>query len=559
MIASAALAAVLVDELCRAGLTHAVLSPGSRSAPLALALRRESRVRLHVVIDERSAAFVAVGIARATRVPALVLCTSGTAAANFHPAVIEADQGRVPLLVVTADRPEELRATGANQTIDQVKLYGAAVRFYAEIAAPDNPRGWWRSLAGQAFAAASGSPPGPVHLNVALREPLVDAQAEPPDPTAAGREGGREWTEVTVEARRPAASLVRALGAEIGATERGLIVAGDGDLDADPVLELAEKAGWPLLAEPSSGARWGPDAISSFDGLLRSPEFAAAHRPEFVLRFGKPALSRALSGFLGPNVDQVLIDRDGTRLDPERALSRIVAVDEGLLCRELSERLEPAPESSWLQSWRAAEKAARAAIDRVLDSEDTPSEPRTARDLAALAPTGGVLVAASSMPVRDLNSFMAPRKDLRVLGNRGASGIDGFVSTAVGVALASTTRTLALAGDLSLLHDQNGLIGHRDVNLGLVVVNNDGGGIFSMLPQVGLPDGFEELFGTPHGLDLAALAHLYGLSYRRLERASELGEAIGGEGLVLVEVRTERAANAELHRRLWAAVAKALS
>ena len=514
------------------------------------------------MIDERSAAFLALGIARASRAPALVLCTSGTAAANFHPAVIEADQARVPLLVVTADRPEELRATGANQTIDQTKLYGGAVRFFAEIAAPHDSSGGaasrWRSVVGQAYAASAGSPPGPVHLNVAFREPLVEPGSEPADTAAGGRPEARAWTETVVASRRPSPEIAAALAGEIASVERGLIVIGDCDLDAGPVVELAHKSGWPLLAEPTSGARRGENAITTFDALLRHAPFAAAHRPELVLRVGKPALSRALSGLLAPEVPQVLVDRDGARLDPERSVSRIVAADEALLCETLCERLDLREESFWLRSWREAEKAARPAIDHVLDSDDTPTEPRAARDLAALVPDAGVLVAASSMPIRDLNSFMAARSGLRVLGNRGASGIDGFVSSAVGVALVSPRRTYALAGDLSLLHDQNGLIGRADANLALVVVNNDGGGIFSLLPQAGLATGFEELFGTPHGLDLAALARLYGIGYHRLERAGNLGTAVSGEGLTLVEVRTERMKNAELHKRLWSAVAVAL-
>ncbi len=539
-----------------------MVAPGSRSAPLALALHAEEGIAVHVVIDERSAAFLALGIARVTRVPTLVLCTSGTAAANFHPAVIEADQAQVPLLVVTADRPEELRATGSNQTIDQVRLYGGAVRFFSEVAAThdysEGAASRWRSLAGQTFAAAAGSPSGPVQLNVSFREPLVEMGSEPADPSLEGRPGGRAWTEVVVEARHPSSDLVAELAEEIAATERGLIVAGDCYLDPQPVVELAETIGWPLLAEPTSGARRGRQAITTFDALLRHRPFAAAHRPELVLRFGKPALSRALARLLSAEVPQVVIERNGARLDPERAVSRIVAVDGALLCEALCERLEPREESTWLRSWRKAEETARAVIDQVLDFDDFPTEPRVARDLAALVPDDGVLVAASSMPIRDLNSFMAARPGLRVLGNRGASGIDGFVSSAVGVALASSGRTYALAGDLSLLHDQNGLIGRADTDLALVVLNNDGGGIFSLLPQAGLKTGFQELFGTPHGLELAALARLYGVDYRRLERASELGAATSGAGLTLVEVRTERSENAQLHERLWAGVGSAL-
>jgi 2-succinyl-5-enolpyruvyl-6-hydroxy-3-cyclohexene-1-carboxylate synthase len=561
---SQALATGLVDELCRLGLTHACLAPGSRSAPLALALESDDRVDLQVRLDERSAAFTALGVARVTRRPALVLSTSGTAAANFHPAVLEAHHARVPLLVVTADRPPELRATAANQTIDQIKLYGAAVRFFAELGAPENRAEslpYWRSLAGRAFAATVGSPPGPVHLNVGFRDPLV------PDPGSTtwshgldGRGGGRPWIAASPPASEPSGEDVELLAAAIAGVEAGLVVAGDGDFDPAPVVALAEAARWPLLAEPTSNARRGATAVSTFDALLRHDGFARAHGPDLVVRVGKAGLSKPLARWLDPGVEQVLIDRDGAWLDPERSVARIVTADCARLCRAVAEVLPPRPRSEWLEEWMGAEARARGALDAALDDDEGPSEPRIARDLAALAPDGAALVAASSMPVRDLNSFMAPRAGLRVIANRGVSGIDGFTSTALGVATAHPGPVVALAGDLSLLHDQNGLLAPRpEVDLTVVIVNNDGGGIFSFLPQASLPSGFERLFGTPHGLDLELLAKLHSCSYTRLDRASELGDALRGPGGVhLVEVRTERRANVELHRHLWAEVGKAL-
>jgi 2-succinyl-5-enolpyruvyl-6-hydroxy-3-cyclohexene-1-carboxylate synthase len=561
---SEALATVLVDELCRLGTTHALLAPGSRSAPLALALESDDRIELHVRLDERSAAFTALGMARVTRRPPLLLSTSGTAAANFHPAVLEAHHGRVPLIVATADRPPELRATAANQTIDQIKLYGAAVRFFAEVGAPEDRAEslpYWRSLAGRAYAAAAGSPPGPVHLNVAFRDPLVPQSGSGAwSHGLGGRPGGRPWIAAPSPARSPATEEVEMLADAITRVETGIVVAGDRDVDPAPLVALAEAARWPLLAEPTSNARWGAPTISTFDALLRHQGFARAHRPQLVVRTGKAALSKPLARFLDAGVEQVLIDRDGAWLDPDRTVSRIIGADEARLCGAVAEALPSRPPSAWWEEWLEAEARARKALDAALDDDEEPSEPRVARDLAALAPDGSILVGASSMPVRDLNSFMAPRRRLRVLANRGVSGIDGFNSTALGVAAAHSGPVLALAGDLSLLHDQNGLLAPRpEVDLSLVVLNNDGGGIFSFLPQASLPHGFERLFGTPHGLDLAALARLHACSHVLLERASDLAEALRDpRGIRIVEVRTDRAQNAALHQRLWDVVAAAL-
>ncbi|MGH2722560.1 MAG: 2-succinyl-5-enolpyruvyl-6-hydroxy-3-cyclohexene-1-carboxylic-acid synthase, partial [Actinomycetota bacterium] len=279
---SRALALVLVDELVRAGLTDACLAPGSRSAPLAMVLAGHPGVRLHVSIDERSAAFLALGLAKAAGRPAAVVSTSGTAAANFHPAVVEADLSRTPLLVLTADRPPELRETGANQTIDQVKLYGGAVRWFAEVGAPEaRPAsvGYWRSLADRAWALAAGG--GPVHLNLSFRDPLVPVREGDGFPyDLSGRPGGRVWTDV----RAPSASLTEEdldrLAGEIGAAERGLAVVGDGAAGAAPVLDLAQAAAWPVVAEAVSGLRRGPNAVSAYDALLRHAPFARTHRPD---------------------------------------------------------------------------------------------------------------------------------------------------------------------------------------------------------------------------------------------------------------------------------------
>lgn len=551
----------LLDELRRCGVRHVCLSPGSRSTPLAVAATSDVRLRVHVSIDERSSAFLAVGLARASGVPAAVVSTSGTAVANFLPAIAEASSGSVPMIVVSADRPPELRGTGANQTIDQVKVFGDAARWFCETGVPeDGPdlARYWRSLACRAWAEATGGDPGPVHLNVCFREPLV-ARPEDAAIDVEGRPDERPWTETTRAVVSPVAADVDRLAREVASTERGLILAGAGEVDAAGVHALAAAAGWPVLAEPASGLRSGPHAISTYEALLRSG-WADEHRPDFVLRVGKIGISRVVNAFFRDG-DQVLVDPWGRWLDPERAALRIVRSDPGLLCAAVAGRVERAS-SPWLDAWSGAERRARAAIDGVLDEQGV-AEPRVARDLAAALPDGATLVAAASMPVRDLDWFMAPRDGLRVLGNRGANGIDGFVSTTLGVALASEGPVAALAGDLSMLHDQNGLLVARNepVDAVFVVLDNDGGGIFSFLPQAGAVPDFERTFSTPHGVDFKAIAALHGCEHHLLEEPESLGGLLGDAfargGIHVIEARTDRDANVELHRALWAAVADA--
>jgi 2-succinyl-5-enolpyruvyl-6-hydroxy-3-cyclohexene-1-carboxylate synthase len=558
-----ALATVVVDELCRNGVRHAVLAPGSRSAPLAMAFAAESRMRLHVEIDERSAAFLAVGIGRATGRPAVVVTTSGTAVANLLPAVVEADASCVPLVVLSADRPPELRDTGANQTIDQLGLFGRYVRAFTELGVPEDRPGavtYWRSVAARSVARAVGAaegPSGPVHVNVPMREPLVPGPgsfAQPLD----GRDEAAPWTAVRPTRRSPDVADVDALRRV--APRRGVLVLGDG-ADAESWSAFAAAAGWPVLAEPLSGGR-RPGTISTYDLLLRDGSFAAGHRPEVAVVAGRVALSKTLRAWLDDGVEQLLHTATGRWLDPSRTTAQVVAADAGLLVEAaLGAGVDAAPDA-WAHAWRRAEAVARAAVDDALDGDDRPSEPRTARDLADALPDGGALVVASSMPVRDLDLVMRPRGPLAVLGNRGASGIDGFVSTAMGVASVHDAPVAALAGDLSLLHDQNGFLLAQRPDLPIVVVNNDGGGIFSFLPQAAYPDSFERVFGTPHGIDLARLAATYGLAHTLVERASDLSgavtEAASAGGTALVEVRTDRDANVVLHRHLFATVARAL-
>jgi len=554
---STALARVLVDEMARGGVRDAVLSPGSRSAPLALALDADDRIRLHVRIDERSAGFLALGLAMVSRRPVPVLCTSGTAAANLHPAVVEASQVGIPLIVLTADRPPELRATGANQAIDQIGLYGDAVRFFTDIGvAEDRPGavGYWRSLTARALAAAGhATDAGPVHLNVPFREPLVpdgsDDWVEPLD----GRADRPLWTQVLVDEPRP-----RPLEEVLGPIpERGAVVVGHGAVDPAAARLLAETLGWPLLSEPTGNARAGTHAVPTYPLLLGDPDFAAAVRPEAVVVVGKPGLSRSLLGWLAGTGRHVVVDPRLRWADPLRRADVVVPAVPTARPRDATE---------WLGRWQAADAAARAAVDAVLDGVPEPSEPRLARDLMRGLPAGALLLAGSSRPIRDLEAYSTGREDVTVIGNRGASGIDGLASTTVGAALAHGGPVYALIGDLAFLHDHGGLVlgpGELRPDVTLVIVDNDGGGIFSLLPPAG-QQGFERLFGTPHGLDLAAVAGAAGWACTVVDHAADLSDALSGSGSGsgsgprLVLVRTRREQTAALHQQLQQAVSRAI-
>lgn len=557
-----AFATSVADELARCGVRHVCFAPGSRSGPLALAFEGEPRLQTHVHLDERSAAFFALGVGRATSLPAVVLCTSGTAAANLFPAIVEAKQASVPLVALTADRPPELRATGANQTIDQIKMFGESVVWFAEAGVPDEAPtspAYWRSVTCRAVMEAS-TRRGPVHVNVALRDPLYPSDTTDAYPFATeGREGGRPWTELFSAAPAPSEPSVAELARMIQKTERGVVVAGATADDLHPLCELASAAGWPVLAEPASNIRV-PGTISTYDALLRSDRFVAAHRPDIVLRVGKLALGRPLARFLNGS-RQVSIGRAENWLDEQRKIEAMLHADPAALCSRVSAEITPRARSDWHRSWQENDAIARRAIDEVLDSTDSPTEPRAARDVATALPEGANLFAAASMPIRDLDSFMVPRNGISIHANRGTNGIDGNISTTFGIAVTTGTPTAALIGDLALLHDSNGMLyeGKDDLAVTFVVINNQGGGIFSFLEQAGLPL-FERVFGTPHGVDLHTWADLYGVGSSTIDRASDLAGLVGShDGVGLVEVRTDREENVMIHRAIWQEVEDALA
>ncbi|HTU79033.1 MAG TPA: 2-succinyl-5-enolpyruvyl-6-hydroxy-3-cyclohexene-1-carboxylic-acid synthase [Solirubrobacteraceae bacterium] len=601
------------DELARCGMRAACTSPGSRNAPLVISLAREPRLRCFSHVDERCAGFFALGLAKASGRPVAVTCTSGTAVAELAPAAIEAREARVPLLVLSADRPAELRENGAGQAIDQLKLFGDAAKWFFEVSVHDAGQAqlrWMRTLACRAYWTALEGRPGVVHLNFPLREPLVSDEQLPQDTT--GRVDGepyvrRSWLtgQLAVDAAGAAGAALDRPGprprraasgrADIDSgtlaglahlasgASRGVVVAGRQERDPDvarAASALAASAGWALIADPLSGARRGPAAIAHYDALLRDEAFAAAMTPDLVLRVGDLPVSKPLRGWLAKlgNVPQVALDPEGAWQDPACVLSHSLAVDPARGLDWLAERLDrvaerPAPsQRAWLERWRRADERASAAITGTLVEHEL-SEPRVAAELGALLPTEATLFVASSMPVRDIETFWPAREDPpRVLCNRGANGIDGTVSSAFGAAACGDGPVVALIGDVAVAHDLAGLLAATRLQLKLTVVllDNDGGGIFDFLAVSRTPmtrrgeDVYTRHIATPTGLDFARAAALYGLAYEEVATVEDFRAAleralVPQADAALVHVRGERARNVELHGLVWSAVADAIA
>jgi len=573
--ANTALASAFAEELARCGVRHAVLSPGSRSTPLALALWRQEEIETTVIVDERSAAFFALGAAQASGAPVAILCTSGTAAANYHPAVCEADHSATPLLVLTADRPPELRGIGAGQAIDQLKLYGSSVRWFCEVGtheADDDGLLHYRSAACRGVAAARGEPrPGPVHLNFPLREPLAplvdEGAVTATDPLALSGRDGRPLTAVTPIDMEPSQFLLDEVAGHIAEADIGVIVAGrqlDPEL-REPLSHLARIAGFPILAEPTSQLRCGPHdrsyVVTAYDLLLRDERFRETASPDLVLRFGEMPTSKPLRSWLAESgADQIVVDPLGGWNEPTRRAAALLRADPTELAAGWAARLgekRPAP-----AMWLAAERAARGAIEAELSEVDALTEPGLQLALGGAHADGDLVYTASSMPIRDQEAFLPSNgTDATFLCNRGTNGIDGLISSGIGAAHATGKPTTILTGDLGLLHDIGGLAALRDVStpVRIVVIDNDGGGIFHFLPQQdALDDGeFEALLGTPRGVDVAKAAALFALPHRSLNSLDELPDALAA-GTGLIEVKTEREVNVDLHRRLAEHVATAI-
>ncbi|MEX0848519.1 MAG: 2-succinyl-5-enolpyruvyl-6-hydroxy-3-cyclohexene-1-carboxylic-acid synthase [Ilumatobacteraceae bacterium] len=542
--------AALVDQWIRDGVRHALIAPGSRSTPMALAIAARAELRVDVFHDERSASFAALGSAAVSGMPALLLCTSGTAATHFHGAVVEAHLSGLPMLVLTADRPPELRDVGAPQTIDQTKLFGNAVRWFHDPGVPGpEAAGTWRALARHALEATLGIHAGPVHLNLPLREPLVGEPLPLPAPLLGSR------------AAESAAALVPEDWVPILSTARGLIVAGRGTDDPAAVEALSVATGWPVLADPRSGCRGSAVAIAAFDGILRLASFADAHVPDVVVHLGEPPASKVAAQWLAASgAVQVRVSPRAGVIDPSHTIThRFVGVVSSF-CTSLAASLSIAVDPAWGSAWTVAGSAADAAVGAAVESSVELDEPAVAR---VLSEVDGFLVVASSMPVRDLEWFGAADQRATVWSNRGANGIDGTVATAIGIAAATGDAVTVLLGDVALLHDSSSLtaLAARDVVVRIVVVDNDGGGIFSFLQQAGVLEAerVEQLFGTPHGTDLIALAQAHGLRAHTVRTADDLRQCLGRPGSQLVRVVSERTANVARHAELHAAITASIT
>ena len=562
----------IAQSLAAHGVKDVVVCPGSRSTPLALAVARHPALRVWMHLDERSAGFFALGIARARHRPAAVLCTSGTAVANLLPAVVEAHLARVPLLLLTADRPPELRDNGAPQTIDQIGIFGRNVRWFIDLPVPQMTLlPFLRATLGRAIGLTQSAPAGPVHLNLPFREPLVPDRSLMATLLAQTPSS----VQVTPARRMLGGAELATLASSLIEYRRGLIIAGpDCPADLGPLLTiLAHRLRFPVLADPLSGVRYGPHTddyiLGAYDAFLRDERFVTHYAPEVVLRFGAMPTSKPLLLYLQhhPQARQLVIDGGAGWREPTSLVREHLQVDEHWFCLALADALASSQREGltlWLRAWQTAEQTARTTIQAHLLAQETISEPGLFARLGTWLPNGTTLFVGNSMPVRDCDTFLAPRSTpLYVIGNRGANGIDGLVSTALGLAAGDATPLVMALGDLSLIHDTNGLIAARlhRLNATIFLINNDGGGIFSFLPQASETDQFELLFGTPHGTDFAPLAALYGAQYTLASDWATVHTALQNSfagGLHLIEIRTRRDQNVRDHRTIWPLVSAAL-
>lgn len=586
-------AAAFVDELQRSGVHHVVICPGSRSTPLAMTFASQPQIQTWMHVDERSAAFFALGMAKQLDEPVALVCTSGTAAANFYPAIVEARLTHIPLLVLTADRPHELREVGAPQAINQNQLYGNHVKWFAEVALPEATNEalrYIRTLADRATMLTQAIPAGPVHLNMPFREPLTpDPLSGQTLPIEEQRDNlawyGRPDNVPYITINKPALASLNAvqvahLAQRMDTAERGLIVVGPHAKATliGPVIKLAQRLGYPLLADPLSQVRCNDiddhQSISSYDAFLRIDHVIERLEPQLVLRFGAMPTSKPLLLYLKryPHCEQIIVNEQGSWEEPTQLASEMVHANPVALCADLMHALGDAAtiteqQQSWLQSWLQADQVTRQTLHSAIHDFQSPFEGRIFLELSELLPAGATLFTSNSMPVRDLDTFFwHQQRPLRILGNRGANGIDGIVSSALGVSAANGQQapTVLVIGDLSFFHDLNGLLAAHlhQLNMVIVLVNNDGGGIFSFLPQAQHQEHFELLFGTPTGLRFRPVVEMYGGTFTTITSwehfRTTVQQGLDNGGLHVVEVGTERNSNVVMHRQLWQQVSNAL-
>lgn len=559
--------AAFVTGLVEAGVQDVVISPGSRSTPLALLMAEHRELNVYIQVDERSASFFALGLAKASNRPVALLCTSGTAAANFYPAVIEADLSRVPLIVLTADRPHELRDVGAPQAMDQIHLYGHHVRWFFDMPLPEKELTTYaKTMATRAVMEAQKGKKGPVHLNFPFREPLIpnlssypfdDVKVKPISTTRLDLDNG----------------TYEKIAQEVSQYERGLIVCGaiyhPGFSEA--VIALAEKLNFPILADPLSQLRSQGGAsdviIDSYDAILKSEDVWPQLEPEIIIRFGQFPVSKPLSLFLRNyiNIPHMVVDGGAGWRDPYHLGTEMIYADEELFCEKLAYQVEEKSSSHWLHTWQRLDGIAKEMIAKELEGIEELDEGKAVYIISKFLPETSTLFVGNSMPIRDVDTFFhKDDKGIQILANRGANGIDGVVSTALGVSVYNEP-TYLLIGDLSFFHDQNGLLAAKQygLNLKIIILNNDGGGIFSYLPQARQPKHFELLFGTPTGLKFEHIARLYDAQYKKVTNWDELTIALEQtreyHGLQIIEVPTNREQNLSNHRKIWDRISREIN
>jgi 2-succinyl-5-enolpyruvyl-6-hydroxy-3-cyclohexene-1-carboxylate synthase len=538
---AATFCSTLVDEWVRAGVRHAIIAPGSRSTPLALACMREPAISVEVFHDERSAGFAALGIGLSTGIPAVVLCSSGTAGAHFYAAVIEAHMSSVPLIVCTADRPPHLRDISSPQTIDQIKMFGDFVRWFHDPGVPNlELRDSWRPLASRVFFSTLGSRPGPVHLNLPFDEPLFGESLELPDTRESvwsTRVMANGWSNADVETF-----------AHLCANRSGVFIAGKGSPTS--LVNLAMELKWPVLADPRSGLRIDDEnVVIAFDSILRVESFAKEMTPEVVVFVGEPPASKILSQWVRNSQAKIIhLGPTEVVVDPLQRVAASFVGDLNELCEKSKHLVRHTSEAALVQ-WKKADLVARGVVDTWVSQHW--SEIAVAHTVSRLLFAESQCVVSSSMPIRDFEWFGGVIDGAVVHANRGANGIDGVVSTSVGIALGSGQTTFLLIGDIACIHDSNGLwdLARRNVDLKIVVTNNDGGAIFSFLPQADHVDSavFERIYGTPHGVSFAALAQTHGIEYRSVASISELELACSRRGPIIIEAKFDRALDVSQH------------
>jgi 2-succinyl-5-enolpyruvyl-6-hydroxy-3-cyclohexene-1-carboxylate synthase len=550
--------AAFIDELVGNGVDEVVISPGSRSTPLALLFTHHPGVKTYINVDERSAAFFGLGIAKAKQKPVAILCTSGTAAANYYPAVIEARYAKVPLIVLTADRPHELREVGAPQAINQLDLYGRHVKWSVDMALPESSPGilqYAKASAARGAGLSLSAPAGPVHFNFPIREPLIPSLDEGLfSNTRREKKVFGGVRSLSLEMRDNLISVLRE-------KQKGLIICGPG-LDTaaiNSITDFAEHHGFPIIADPLSQLRSGVhskvNVIETYDAFLKIEEVKKVFRPELIIRFGAMPVSKPLTLFLKglSDVPYWVVSSGEEWQDPIAKATDFIYCDERLFCMDLKTGSEN-KEDGWLQQWTSINDIARS----ILQTGDQPwNEGKAVKQLIEQLPDGASIFASNSMPIRDIDTFFFNREGgISVHANRGANGIDGVVSTALGMSTGNTPMYL-LIGDLAFFHDLNGLLVAKKygLDINIVVMNNNGGGIFSFLPQASDGTYFEELFGTPMDLDFSSTAAFYGAHYSLVKEESEFSEALKNaelhKGIKIIEVLTNREENVAIHRKLW--------